>query len=84
MFSILVWCVYGVFVGSIAKAIVPGSEETFGFVKTIVLGVVGSYVGGGILYLLGEYEALSPSGLFMGVLGACVALVVHNKLMESK
>ena len=30
MFNIMVWCVYGLFVGSIAKSIVPG-EENFGF-----------------------------------------------------
>ena len=49
MFSILVWCVYGIFVGSIAKSIIPG-EENFGFIKTVALGVVGSYTGGAILY----------------------------------
>jgi uncharacterized membrane protein YeaQ/YmgE (transglycosylase-associated protein family) len=82
MFSLLVWCVYGIFVGSIAKSIIPG-EENFGFVKTVVLGVVGSYMGGAILYLLGEYEAVSPAGLFMGVLGGCITLLLYNKLNES-
>lgn len=78
MFSILVWCVYGIFVGSIAKSIIPG-EERLGFFQTIALGVAGSYVGGSILYLLGRYEAVSPVGIVMGVVGACVALVVYNK-----
>ena len=32
MFSLFVWAVYGIFVGSIAKSIVPG-EENFGFLK---------------------------------------------------
>lgn len=82
MFSLLVWCVYGIFVGSIAKSIIPG-EENFGFVKLAVLGVVGSYMGGAILYLLGEYEAVSPAGLFMGVLGGCITLLLYNKLNES-
>lgn len=79
MFSLLVWCVYGLFVGSIAKSIVPG-EENFGFIKTIALGVAGSYMGGAILYLLGEYNSLSPAGLFMGVAGGILTLVLHNKL----
>ena len=26
MISLIIWCVYGIFVGSIAKAIVPGEE----------------------------------------------------------
>lgn len=79
MFSILVWCVYGIFVGSIAKSIVPG-EERFGFLQTIALGIAGSYVGGSVLYLLGEYKSVSPAGLFMGVVGAIVALILYNKL----
>lgn len=79
MFNILVWCVYGLFVGSIAKSIVPG-EENFGFVKTVALGVAGSYMGGAILYLLGSYEAVSPAGILMGVAGSILTLVLYNKL----
>jgi uncharacterized membrane protein YeaQ/YmgE (transglycosylase-associated protein family) len=73
--------VYGLLVGSIAKAIVPG-EENFGFVKTVALGVAGSYMGGAILYLMGQYESLSPAGLFMGVAGGIVSLVLYNKLVS--
>lgn len=79
MFNILVWCVYGLFVGSIAKSIVPG-EENFGFVKTVALGVAGSYMGGAILYLLGSYDAVSPAGVLMGVAGSVLSLVLYNKL----
>jgi uncharacterized membrane protein YeaQ/YmgE (transglycosylase-associated protein family) len=81
MFSLLIWMVYGLLVGSIAKAIVPG-EENFGFVKTVALGVAGSYMGGAILYLMGQYESLSPAGLFMGVAGGIVSLVLYNKLVS--
>lgn len=79
MFNILVWCVYGLFVGSIAKSIVPG-EENFGFVKTVALGVAGSYMGGAVLYLLGTYDAVSPAGILMGVAGSVLSLVLYNKL----
>lgn len=81
MFNILVWCVYGLFVGSIAKALVPG-EERLGFFQTIALGVAGSYVGGACLYLLGEYSSVSPAGIIMGVAGAVLALVLYNKLTQ--
>jgi uncharacterized membrane protein YeaQ/YmgE (transglycosylase-associated protein family) len=80
MFNILVWCVYGLFVGSIAKSIVPG-EENFGFVKTVALGVAGSYMGGAVLYLLGSYDAVSPAGVLMGVAGSILTLVLYNKLI---
>jgi len=79
MFSLLIWCVYGIFVGSIVKSIVPG-EENMGFFQTIVLGVAGSYFGGALLYLMGKYEAVSPAGIVMGVVGGCLALVLYKKL----
>lgn len=82
MFDLLVWSVYGIFVGSIAKSIVPG-EENFGFLKTIALGIAGSYFGGAVLYMLGSYNTLQPSGIFMGVAGSVLALVLYNKLNKS-
>ena len=81
MFSILVWCVYGLFVGSIAKGLVPG-DENFNFTKTIALGIAGSYTGGAILYMMGKYDSLSPAGIFMGVVGGVIALIVYNKLQQ--
>jgi uncharacterized membrane protein YeaQ/YmgE (transglycosylase-associated protein family) len=80
MISLVVWLVYGLLVGSISKAIVPG-DENFGFLKTVALGVAGSYMGGAILYMLGQYNSLSPAGLFMGVVGGVVSLVVYKKLI---
>lgn len=79
MLSLLIWLVYGLLVGSIAKAIVPG-EENFGFLKTVALGVAGSYMGGAILYIIGQYDSLSPAGIFMGVAGGVLSLVLYNKL----
>lgn len=83
MFSIIVWCVYGIFVGSIAKTLIPG-EENFGFVKTVALGVAGSYIGGAVLYLVGSYSGVAPAGIFMGVAGSALALVLYNKLVDEK
>lgn len=80
MFNILIWCVYGLFVGSIAKSIVPG-EENFGFWKTIALGVAGSYCGGIMTYLVGV-TPLQPAGVVMGVAGAVASLVFYKKLLE--
>jgi uncharacterized membrane protein YeaQ/YmgE (transglycosylase-associated protein family) len=80
MFNIMIWCVYGLFVGSIAKSIVPG-EENFGFWKTIALGVAGSYCGGIITYLLGM-TPLQPTGIVMGVAGAIASLIFYKKLLE--
>jgi uncharacterized membrane protein YeaQ/YmgE (transglycosylase-associated protein family) len=82
MFNILVWCVYGLFVGSIAKSIVPG-EERMGFFQTIAIGVAGSYMGGALLYLLGTYDSVSPAGIIMGVAGGVISLLLYNKLVHN-
>lgn len=82
MFSLLIWCVYGLFVGSIAKAIVPG-EERMGFFQTIAVGVIGSYMGGAILYMVGKYDSISPAGIIMGIAGAVIGLVTYNKLVNN-
>jgi uncharacterized membrane protein YeaQ/YmgE (transglycosylase-associated protein family) len=82
MFSLMIWCVYGLFVGSIAKAVVPG-DENFGFLKTIALGILGSYCGGAVLYLIGSYDEVMPAGLFMGVAGGVLSLVLYNKLTNT-
>jgi uncharacterized membrane protein YeaQ/YmgE (transglycosylase-associated protein family) len=82
MFSLLIWCVYGIFVGSIAKAVVPG-EERMGFFQTVALGVIGSYVGGAALYALGSYDTIQPTGIVYGIGGAAVSLIVYNKLNKT-
>lgn len=79
MFDIIIWIVYGLFVGNVAKVLVPGDEK-LGFLHTVALGVIGSYVGGGCLYLLGDYETIYPSGILMGIAGSVLALIVYNKL----
>jgi uncharacterized membrane protein YeaQ/YmgE (transglycosylase-associated protein family) len=80
MFNLIIWAVYGLFVGSIAKSIVPG-EENFGFWKTVALGVAGSYAGGIITYLL-VMTPLQPAGVVMGVVGAVSSLILYKKLLE--
>jgi uncharacterized membrane protein YeaQ/YmgE (transglycosylase-associated protein family) len=82
MISIITWIVYGLLVGGVAKAIVPG-EEHLNWWQTVFLGVVGSYTGGAIMYLLGSYDAVTPAGLFMGIVGAVAALCVYNQMKST-
>lgn len=81
MFSLTIWCIYGLLVGVIAKALVSG-DENFGFVKTVALGVAGSYIGGALLYLMGSTAIVEPAGLFMGTAGAVIALIGYKKYNE--
>lgn len=81
MFSIMVWLVYGVIVGSIAKSLVPGNEN-FGFVQTVGAGVAGSYLGGAFMYLIGRSDNVEPAGIVVGIGGAALAIVLYQKLSK--
>ena len=81
MLVILWWLLFGLIVGSIAKLLHPG-DEPVGYIPTLAIGVVGSFVGGLLNWLISmgnqPYEA---SGLFMSVLGGvicCMAWRYYN------
>lgn len=81
MFSIMVWLIYGVIVGSIAKSLVPG-DENFNFVKTVAVGIAGSYLGGAFMYLIGRSSTVEPAGIVVGIGGAALAVVLYQKLSK--
>lgn len=76
--GILLWILFGLVVGVIAKLITPGREPS-GFVLTSALGVGGALVGGFIGRVLGIYPTYqSTGGFIMSVIGAVVILTVYN------
>jgi uncharacterized membrane protein YeaQ/YmgE (transglycosylase-associated protein family) len=78
MLSLLVWLVFGLIVGIIAKFLMPGRDPG-GILVTILIGIVGSYIGGGISYLLlGADSPYSPAGWIMSIVGAILLLYVYR------
>jgi len=75
--SIILFLVFGLVVGFIARAVMPGTQK-MGLVATMVLGVVGSFVGGFLGALVTDSRVLdfNTAGLIGSVIGALVALVV--------
>lgn len=73
--------IIGLLAGFVARAIVPGSDP-LGVGGTIVLGIVGSFVGGLLGWVLFGKDlnegALQPSGLIGAILGSIVALLVYR------
>lgn len=75
MFSILIWIIFGLIVGLIAKAIHPG-DEPVGFIPTAGIGIAGSFVGGGINWLMGfGNHPFAPSGFMMSIVGGIICCV---------
>ena len=82
MMSFILWLVFGLIIGIIAKFLMPGRDPG-GFIVTILIGIVGSYLGGGISYLLlGARDPYAPSGWIMSILGAIVLLFVYRLIMR--
>lgn len=83
---ILTWVAFGLLVGLMARAIIPG-QQSMGFVTTTLLGVVGSFIGGLIGNLLVGYPVLQlhPAGFIGSVVGALLVLALvgvgHRRLV---
>ena len=78
---ILFLLVVGLIAGFIARALVPG-RDSMSVGETLVLGIVGSFVGGFLGWALFGKDfaqgALQPSGLLGSILGSVVALLVYR------
>ena len=72
--------VVGLIAGALARLIVPGRQH-LSILATILLGVVGSFVGGFLGYLLFHKDAgsgfLQPSGIIGSVIGAIIVLLIY-------
>ena len=75
--DILLWIVFGLVVGIVAKFLMPGADPG-GMVLTIALGIVGALLGGWIGRALGLYQTGQPAGFIMAVLGAIVVLAIYR------
>jgi uncharacterized membrane protein YeaQ/YmgE (transglycosylase-associated protein family) len=78
MFSFLAWIVFGLIVGVIAKFLMPGRDPG-GFLITIVLGIVGSIVGGFLARAVGWYGPQEQAGYLMSIFGAIVLLWLYRR-----
>ena len=71
----IAWIVIGLVAGALARLLVPG-RDPMGLVATLVLGLVGSVVGGFLARaVLGDDDGV---GLVGSVIGAVIVLVLWN------
>jgi uncharacterized membrane protein YeaQ/YmgE (transglycosylase-associated protein family) len=87
LLTIIGMIIIGAIAGFIARAIVPG-KDAMSIPATILLGIIGSFVGGTLASLLfgaGDGESfLRPSGLIGSIIGAIIALVIFNAVTGRK
>lgn len=83
MIGVISWFLFGLIVGGVAKFFMPGVQN-MGCLMTVLLGVVGSFVGGGISALIfGRVnEQINPAGWIMSIVGALIVLYVVGQMQK--
>lgn len=76
---ILLFLLFGLVVGIVARFLVPGRERG-GWVMSIVLGIAGAYVGGFLGRAFGFYGNGQAAGFVMSVVGAVLLLFAYHAL----
>ncbi len=76
LFSLVVWAIFGAIAGGIARALVPGRMPA-GWLPTILLGCLGSVVGG-------LPFGAGPAGLVGSIVGAVVVVCLHSWYSEGQ
>ena len=78
--GIIVFLIVGLIAGFIARALVPGPDP-MGWLGTMILRVVGSFVGGVLLSLVttGTFE-ISATGILGSIVGAIIVLLIWRAM----
>jgi uncharacterized membrane protein YeaQ/YmgE (transglycosylase-associated protein family) len=80
--AIVAWIVVGLIAGILAKWVMPGPDPG-GIVVTALIGIVGAFVGGWVLGLLGLGGAaggFSLASILTATLGAIILLAIYRLL----
>lgn len=79
MFHLIGWLIFGLIVGGIARLLVPG-RDPMGCLGTMILGVVGAFVGGFLSNLLfgGSLDHPRPVGWIGAIIGGILVLLLYR------
>ncbi len=78
--GLIVFLIVGLIAGFIARALVPG-RDPMGWMGTMILGIIGSFVGGTLAALLfGGTLDVTPTGLIGSIIGAIVVLLIWRAM----
>ncbi len=86
--NIITWMILGLLAGVIAKSVYPGYQGG-GMISTIILGIVGAFIGGTLFTLIrtGTLQITSASlsipGVIVAVIGAIIAIYLWGLWQRS-
>ena len=83
MLSFIWWLIVGLIVGAIARLIMPG-RDAMSWLATMLLGIVGSIVGGLISWAIWGADTRTggfrPAGFILSLIGAIVVLWIWRMI----
>jgi uncharacterized membrane protein YeaQ/YmgE (transglycosylase-associated protein family) len=86
MMSFIWWIVIGLVAGALARLIMPG-RDPMGIIATILLGIVGSILGGLVSWAIWGAETrgggVPRAGLLLSIVGAIIVLWIW-RMMRSR
>jgi uncharacterized membrane protein YeaQ/YmgE (transglycosylase-associated protein family) len=77
--GILTWIIVGLIAGALGKLIMPG-DDPGGIIVTILLGIVGAFVGGFVFNLLGGagVTGFNLGSILVATVGAIIVLAIYR------
>jgi uncharacterized membrane protein YeaQ/YmgE (transglycosylase-associated protein family) len=76
--SFLLFALFGLVIGAVAKLLMPGRDPG-GFIVTAIIGMVGSLVGAFLGRAVGLYsEGTQSAGWIMSIIGSVVLLGIYR------
>jgi len=84
MFGLIIYLlIVGIIAGYLARLLVPG-RDNIGFGRTVLLGIVGSFIGGFLGYIIFDKDfdegGLQAAGILGSIIGAVIALLIYRAL----
>ena len=78
--GLIVFLIVGLIAGFIARALVPGPDP-MGWLGTMILGIIGSFVGGTLAALIfGGTLDISAAGLIGSIIGSIIVLLIWRAM----
>jgi len=81
MLNFIAWLIVGLIAGALARLIMPG-RDPMGIIATILLGIVGSIVGGLVSWAIwgSDTRGFQPASILLSILGAIVVLFLWRMI----
>jgi uncharacterized membrane protein YeaQ/YmgE (transglycosylase-associated protein family) len=76
--DIVILLIIGLVAGAIGRFLVPG-RDPMGLIATLVLGVIGAFVGGTLWGLItGDGFDIQVGGFILAIIGSVIALLIYR------